>query len=162
MKLLLQLFILAAFIAVAALWCTVGDRLAEWWAARGKAAPRPAFDVDAMLDAIAAVESGNDPHAVGRAGERGRCQFTFSTWVRYTNAPFLLWAPVDCKLTRSIERAHLAQITICLFADGRQPEPALLAAAWRFGVLQAARNVRADSAQRAANLYFDRVGGAAE
>lgn len=112
--------------------------------------------VDTLLDAIAAVESGNDPRAVGPRGERGRCQFRAATWREYTNAEFLAWAPVDCALTRGIERAHLARLCRGLTARGYSLDPALLAAAWRFGLEHALQTGwRSDYARRVANLYYD-------
>ena len=66
------------------------------------------LDAVAILDAIAAVEAGGEYWRTGKAGERGRRQFLCSTWVRYTNADFGLWASRDTELMRRVERAHLS------------------------------------------------------
>lgn len=116
------------------------------------------LDAVAMLGAIAEVETQHEHWRVGRAGERGRCQFMLSTWVRYTNADFAQWASRDCDLTRRIERAHLGYLLRVLFQPGEIPEPALVAAAWRHGPGNAVKNVRSDYARRVANLYWDHVG----
>lgn len=121
----------------------------------GPVVGRDELDAEAMLEAIAQAESGNNAHAVGPRGERGRCQFLPGTWRRYTNAEFLAWAPVDCAFTRGIERRHLVTVCQALRAQGCALEPALVAAAWRFGEHAAAAHVRADSARRTANLYWD-------
>jgi hypothetical protein len=124
--------------------------------AKTKAAPQP-LDVAEMIEAIADVESGNKAGVAGKHGERGRCQFMPETWRRYTNAEFLLFAPVDCQLTRKVERAHLSYI--CGFLAKRRIalEPAIIAAAWRFGEENAVKQARADSSRRTANVYFARV-----
>lgn len=118
---------------------------------------RVGLDFDVMLDAIAAVESGNNPLAIGRLGERGRCQIRAATWDEVTSRPFLAWAPVDCAETREVERMVLARMCAQLLRQGHQLEPALVAAAWRYGAGIAPRMIRGDSSQRTANLYFDRI-----
>lgn len=123
-----------------------------------RAAPKPDFgaiDPVVMLDAIAAVETGNNWRKVGAAGERGRCQILEATWRRQTAAPFLGWAPVDCDFTRKIERAVLADFCRRLRAEHLSLEPCFVAAAWRYGPGNAGRCARTDYAQRVANLYFD-------
>jgi hypothetical protein len=116
------------------------------------------LDAVVMLDAIAAVETGDKYWPIGKAGERGRCQFMPATWARYTNADFATWASRDCDLTRRVERAHLAHLMRALFRPGHIPEPALIAAGWRYGEGRAGRNVRSDYAKRVANLYWDAIG----
>lgn len=111
----------------------------------------------AMLDAIAAAETGHAHWRIGRGGERGRCQFTRATWVRYTNADFATWASHDNQLTRRVERAHLAYLVRVLFHPRQLPDPALIAAAWRYGERAAVPQVRSDYAVRVANLYWDAV-----
>jgi hypothetical protein len=122
---------------------------------RTRKKPHPPLNVEAMIEAIADVESGNDHSEVGDKGELGRCQFMPATWRRYTNAPFQVYARTDCELTRKVEKAHLSYVCAYLLRRGYQLEPALIAAAWRFGEGRAAAFVRADSARRTANLYFD-------
>ncbi len=116
------------------------------------------LNAGALLDAIAEVETRHEHWRIGRAGERGRCQFMASTWGRYTNADFAQWASRDCDLTRRIERAHLDYLVRSLFQRGQIPEPMLIAAAWRHGLGGAVKNVRGDYARRVVNLYWDKVG----
>jgi len=134
-----------------------GAAVTLWTRIHAAAVVSPALNDALLLDAIADVESGNNPQAIGPRGERGRCQFMAATWRELTNAEFLAWAPVDCPFTRGIERAHLARICRGLHAQRLQLEPAFIAAAWRFGLSQAVRQVRADSAQRTANLYWAKL-----
>lgn len=133
--------------------------VAAAWAADRRRHPMGPDDVDAaaMLDAIAAVESGHNPRAVGKHGERGRCQFTRATWQGYTDAPWESWAGVDCPLTRKVERAHLAWLCECLRALHPHLEPEFIAAGWRWGPRLAAAHVRTDYARRVAALYRERV-----
>lgn len=128
------------------------------WADRRKHPNEPAdVDAAAMLDALAAVESGHNPRAVGRLGERGRCQFTRATWQRYTDAPWESWAAVDCPLTRKVERAHLAWLCARLRTLHPHLEPEFIAAAWRHGPAHAHAHVRSDYARRVAALYREQV-----
>lgn len=113
------------------------------------------LDAVAILDAIAAVESGGAHWKVGPRGERGRCQFMRTTWLRYTNADFELWASHDSSLTRRVERAHLGHLVRVLFHPRQIPAPELIAAAWRYGERNAVAQVRSDYAKRVANLYWD-------
>lgn len=133
-------------------WRAVGSVLALKAGAAPAAEP---IDAGRLLDAIAAVESGNRPGAVGKLGERGRCQFMPATWARYTTAPFAQWAPVDCDLTRRVEKAHLAWLMAELRKRGTEPTPQLVAAAWRGGLERAFALVGTDPAQRVANLYWE-------
>ncbi len=119
---------------------------------------RASLNVGVLLDAIAAVESGNRWSAIGKLGERGRCQFMAGTWARYTNACFDVWASRDCDVSRKVERAHLARVCDTLARRGLEYDPSLIAAAWRFGESRAVQFRQADSAQRVANLYWARMG----
>lgn len=125
-------------------------------AREGRRAPaKVALNVEAMIEAIADVESGNNAAVKpGALGELGRCQFLRSTWYDYTNAPFEVFARMDCELTRKVEKAHFARVCAQLIRRGHGLEPALIAAAWRGGVARAASLVRSDAARRTANLYF--------
>jgi hypothetical protein len=115
---------------------------------------RMELDVEAMLWAIRQVESGDNPHAVGQLGERGAYQFRASTWYEYTKAKFIM---ADSVYADDIARRHLSRICAALFRRKETADPALIAAAWRFGIGNAVRCASADSARRTANLYFDRV-----
>lgn len=107
----------------------------------------------AFLWAIAQVETGCKPELIGKAGERGRCQFLRTTWRQYTTVDFAL-ASRDSAFTRKIERAHLDYLCRKLFPQG-EPEPALLAAAWRHGPGSAVNHVRSEYAVRVTNLYWE-------
>ncbi len=115
------------------------------------------LDLEEMIESIADVESRNNARAIGKAGERGRCQFTETTWRAHTSLPWLLWAPVDCEQTRAVEMAHLRWLCGLLLEAGHVLDPALVAAAWCHGVRNAVACIRTDAAQRAANLYWDRL-----
>lgn len=54
-----------------------------------RAHARP-LDLDAMLWAIRQVETGDNPRALGRLGERSAYQFRALTWRNYVRAPFRL------------------------------------------------------------------------
>jgi hypothetical protein len=114
------------------------------------------IDADAMLDAIAQVESGNNPHAVNPVtGERGRCQFTEATWRLYTNADFATWAASGASFVRRIERQHLREVCAGLRGLGHRLTPELVAAAWLHWVELAAAHAHDDRSIRAGNLYRD-------
>jgi hypothetical protein len=48
------------------------------------------MNLEAFLLAIALVESGNNPKAIGAHGERGRYQITATVWRQHTKKPFTL------------------------------------------------------------------------
>lgn len=129
----------------------------------GAAPPRKkvtgAIDVAAMLWAIRQVESGDNPFVVGALGERSAYQFLQSTWVEYTNVNFVGGASCDSPLVRAIAERHLNRICARLFSNGRPADPAIIAAAWRYGIANGVRCCRKDSARRTANLYWYKVGG---
>lgn len=112
------------------------------------------FNDEIFLDAIAAVESGNNPDAIGESGERTEYQFMPRTWAIYTRVPFA-FAGRDRKLSRQVARDHLAALRLDLLARGFGSSPEVLAAGWRFGAGAARATRRVDSSQRVANLYFD-------
>lgn len=121
---------------------------AQWWAQ----AQTAELDREVMIEAIARIETGNDWRAVGRLGERGRCQFMARTWREYSRIDFRT-ASVDCDESRRVERAHLDRICRTLRETGLPVDAGHVAAAWRFGASMAARFVRSDSAQRTVNTY---------
>jgi hypothetical protein len=150
MKSFLQALTLVILFAVAAYFCSASDALKEW---RDRRRTKQGLDVDAMLKAIAEVETGGNWRAIGKLGERGRCQFLSTTWSRYTTAAFDLWAPQDCELSRKVEKAHLAFLCAQLLKCGLKLEPETVAGAWCYGSGAATRGARSDYAKRAANLY---------
>lgn len=149
MKTLVDFLLLTVFVLVT--MAVLAGRLF-----RGPAGSSPeGINVNAMLDAIAAVESGGWPQKIGQLGERGRCQFMRSTWREYTTASFEGWASMDCPFTRDIERRHLAALTKQLVREGREITPNLLAAAWQHGAGLAWICRNQDAPQRVANLYAE-------
>ncbi|MCM2304073.1 MAG: lytic transglycosylase domain-containing protein [Elusimicrobia bacterium] len=110
-------------------------------------------DIEALLRALAAVESGSDPRAIGRAGERSQWQIRPATWRQYTRAPFAA-ATTNEVLAQLVARTHLR--TLLAVAERRH------GAAWRHftphgRAAEVARrwNPRAPAAyaKRVANLY---------
>lgn len=117
----------------------------------------------ALLAALAEVESRNNPHAVGPAGERGLWQFRLGTWRQHTSAPFA-WAHEPAK-AREIAEKHLEWLRQAwVKSRGREPTARELAATWNGGVSLA--NGRkwppcvVDYCERVAALYTVRTGGA--
>jgi len=81
-----------------------------------------------------------------------------ATWQQYTDAPFDVWASRNSSVSWHVERAHLARILDAFERNGHDFDPALIAAAWRFGATNALRYRRADSSRRVANLYWEALG----
>lgn len=50
--------------------------------------PSESHEWDKLLDAIAAVETGNDDFVVGKAGEHGRLQIKQVLWEQFTKLPY--------------------------------------------------------------------------
>jgi len=117
-------------------------------------AEAPGYRDEILLDAIAQVESANNPLAIGAAGERTEYQFMAATWSQYTRVPFI-FAGRDRLLSRQVAREHLAWLRRELVARGFGDSPEVLAAGWRFGADNARGSRRVDSSQRVANLYVD-------
>lgn len=63
------------------------------------------FSYDRFLNAIATIETGNNPNAIGRAGERSVYQFMESTWYDRTDKAFVL-ATEDPDLAREVAIKH--------------------------------------------------------
>lgn len=112
----------------------------------------PALHVDRFLWAIAQVESGGNPRAVGSLGERSRYQFTAATWRQHTPQSFER-AGTDGALADAVARRHLAWLRAQLSLMGEVETPQLLAAAWRYGLKFAHITQHGESVQRVVNLY---------
>lgn len=104
------------------------------------------IEPEPMLRALAAIETGNNPRAVGKKGERSAWQLMPATWRIYTRRPFRE-ATTNEVLAQAVARAHLAATLSRLGKGGRVVMPADVARAW---------NPRAprDYAQRLTNLYL--------
>lgn len=152
MKTFLQLAAVFLFCAVAAGWCAVADRKRE----RAPAGPVvDGIEIDAMLAALAEVESGNNPRAVGRLGERSAWQLMPRSWAMHTRVPHRA-ATEQPALARMIARRHLEWTLGVLRSRHTEISPELVGAAWRWGPGAAHKHVWADSAQRVAALYDER------
>lgn len=116
--------------------------------------PSVAPDRDSFLRAVAEVETGGNPRAVGRRGERGLYQFSFGTWQRYTAQPF--HSAHDPIIAHDIAVRHFEWLQDQLRAGGRKPTAFQLAVAWNSGLNRALsgrypKSTR-DYAGRVANL----------
>ena len=94
--------------------------------------PIPVFadQYDRILDAIAMVETGLKPDAVGRRGEQSRFQIMPSTWVRFSrvNQPSASIAE-----TRRVARRVLAEIETVHLKRGLRVDVYGLALGWNAG-----------------------------
>lgn len=122
------------------------------------ASPLALPDLPALLWAIAEVESGNNPAAIGKNGERTRYQIKWSTWNRYTGLGM-----VGCseEAAQDVVVQYLLEIAQNLVRHGRPINPCTLYVAYRTGQYRPtlARGVT-DSGIRVENLYEDRMKGA--
>lgn len=122
-------------------------------AAERRAPVRPSeIDVDAMLYAIAQVETGDNNARVGRAGERSAWQIMEGTWRMHTRAKHSL-ASTSRSLARDVATRHLDYLMETLRRTHASCAPEMLAAAWRHGPGLARTFANSDYARRVANLY---------
>lgn len=103
------------------------------------------------------VESGGNPAAIGKHGERSQYQITETVWKARTKQPFYL-ATEDKVLAEEVATNHLITLTRELEAAGIPVTVESLAQAWNAGphavihhTLTAAQK---DYAQRVKNLYI--------
>lgn len=96
-----------------------------------------AADIIRFINAIAQVESGGDPWAVGKAGEVSAYQILPVNWHRYTDRPITeAHRPM---LSQAVALRHLAWTIEELrkarpgMDDHHYTSPTLLAVAWRWG-----------------------------
>ena len=91
-----------------------------------------AVDLDALLEAISAVESRGRDDAAGANGERGRYQMKRETWQECTSLP---WDYVkDPYWSHEVARFYLVKIRTQLIRAGVDPTVLALATAFRVGV----------------------------
>lgn len=104
-----------------------------------------------FLWALAQVESGGNPHAVGAAGERTQWQITPAVRAMY---------PADWS-DRDVAVAHVRRLEAQLRSRGVAPTARNLAIAWNAGPGAFGRRrvppAAKDHAQRVANLFHERV-----
>ncbi len=98
--------------------------------------------VDRMLYAIAQVETGNNPDAIGQAGERTEWQFMEVTWHMHTSARF-----GDPQFKRIVAENHCRFIIAVLRQNHIVPTPHSIARKWNPGA-------PASYSRRVANLYY--------
>lgn len=113
--------------------------------------PPPLAGLSPLLFALASVESGNDPAAIGPHGERSAWQFTRDTWHRHTRTPFL-FASSDRTQAREVAELHLAYLTEELERRHIATTDYHLAAAWHYGPDSARICAGTDYAKRVARL----------
>lgn len=69
------------------------------------------IDDNILLQSIAQVESNNQHHIIGRAGEKTKYQFREGTWRQYSSTPFLFIDSKHYELeSEVIAYKHLAKI----------------------------------------------------
>lgn len=69
------------------------------------------IDDNILLQSIAQVESNNQHHRIGRAGEKTKYQFREGTWKQYSSTPFLFIDSKHYELESEIVAyKHLAKI----------------------------------------------------
>lgn len=96
------------------------------------AAETGSVDKDSFLKAVAQVESGNDPRAVGRMGERGVFQFRKDTWKQYTKRSF--FKAHDRSVSYQVALKHYEWLYDGFIRNGYKPTPYLMASAWNSGL----------------------------
>ena len=158
---LVSVFVLLAFAVLFVLSLCPWATPKEWRATDGVRVPDPAprspevnaylAGLSPLLFALASVETGNKPDAIGPGGERSAWQFTADTWRRHTTLPFR-FASVDRVQAREVAEMHLDYLTDELRARGVDPTPEHLAAAWRYGPASAKVCAGTDYAKRVARL----------
>jgi hypothetical protein len=124
------------------------------------------INVQAFLKALRAVESDDNPRALGTNGERGPYQFTEGTWEETTRMPFIYafsrTASDQVARDRVFMLLRLAHRVGILPGDRYEingaTEPEILAAMWHFGEKRGiwlATNVKASRyCQRVNALYL--------
>jgi len=93
----------------------------------------PGATDDEMLAAIAIKETGNNPLARGRCGERTNVQFMRRTWMQYSHVPLAMAARHPDEVDR-VARAYLADIRRGLRKRGLSESPYFIAASWNAGL----------------------------
>jgi len=96
------------------------------------AASAQTFDREAFLKAVAEVETGGNPRAIGRFGERGLYQFGRATWTRHTKRAFV--DAHDPAIAHDIAVKHFVWLYGRLEANGATPDAYRMAVAWNGGL----------------------------
>lgn len=101
----------------------------------------------AILYALACVESGQNPAALGKHGERSAWQLTEAAWKEETGVPFE-YATTRPELAEAVVIWRIKRICRGLEQHGVEITPEAIARAWN-------PLAPPDYAQRVVNLYYD-------
>lgn len=108
-----------------------------------------------FLNALAQVESGNNPKAIGKRGELGLYQFREITWHMHTAAPFA--QAKDPQVAGQVADEHVRMIERALQSVGIEANARNVALCWNAGIravmLQTFTATSAKYAERVADLY---------
>lgn len=116
-----------------------------------------AAQVDALIEAIAQVESGNNDWKVGRNGELGRLQFTRTLWSQFSREDFR--NARNRQTADQVAAQVIGWLSACFIARGARPVdvPYLVGLAWRAGERATVRGdygpAQRDEAERILNIY---------
>lgn len=112
---------------------------------------------DSFLSAVALVETGNNPRAVGSKGERGLYQFTRQTWKQHTKKSH--YKAHDPSYSQVIAKKHYDWLYKNLTRKGYPASPYWIAVAWNSGLKRTttgrAPGMSRRYAERVTNLVFD-------
>lgn len=108
--------------------------------------------ITTLLWAIAAVETGFDDAAIGRAGERSQYQISEVVWLEYQD--LLAFSECRGEAAEAVARAHVEWLMQRWLRESVCADPVLLiASAWNQGVTGHLRNGPNDYARRVARVY---------
>jgi hypothetical protein len=89
-----------------------------------------ADEYDRILDAIAQVETGVSPGAIGRRGERSKFQIMPATWTKYSQSNQRSASPEEIRI---VARQVLAEIEAVHLRRGLRTDAYGLALGWNAG-----------------------------
>jgi hypothetical protein len=88
-------------------------------------------DLDRLLSAIAQVETGSNPSAIGKHQERSAYQLTEAAWKETTDLPWAM--ALNPPVAAAVARARLVSIRNGLLQEHLQPSVYNMALAWNGG-----------------------------
>jgi hypothetical protein len=116
-----------------------------------------------LLVSIAQVETGNNPHAIGKLGERSAYQVSEAVWAQHAKhgEPFAL-ASTNAQLAEHVATEHLIYLTREMERAGVPISVENLAYAWNSGPAAAIRGILHGQkfkpngfVKRVANIYAE-------
>lgn len=110
------------------------------------------INLSTLYLAICLVESGNDPGAIGRHGERGAAQISRTVWKQHMNGYGFYRCSDTPLLAKRCALKHLSW----LVRNGVYESPFALGYAWNSGLGGFRRAIRT-MAPRSSRLYAERV-----